>query len=106
MDISLLFGGGSSMSTYGDLNTYGDNQTTGAQVVSSTLDLINGSGDSLDLGSITDNKTFGAAVVIKTFDYLNDKKDNGGSSHSLLDLNKNVLGAYYGTKGGITNSVA
>ncbi|MFH1033719.1 MAG: hypothetical protein V1806_04365 [Pseudomonadota bacterium] len=101
MQISSIFGSSSSTSSYED------KQTFGAQVVSSTLDMMNNSGDSQDLGSITDKKTFGAAVVSKTMDYLNNKKDSSsGASGSLYELNKNVLGSYYGGTGGITNTVA
>ncbi len=101
MQIGSIFGSGSSTSGYGD------KQTFGAQVVSSTLDIMNNSGDSQDLGGIGDKKTFGAAVVTKTLGYMHNNKGGGqGSSSNLFNVNQSVLGAYYGGTGGITNTVA
>lgn len=101
MQIGSLFG------SVGSTNAHEGRQTFGAQVVSSTLNLINNTDDDQNLSGVTDKKTFGAAVVSKTLSFMNKKKSGGlGGSNSLFNLNQNVLSAHYANKGNIFNTTA
>lgn len=101
MQVGSLFGG------FGSANAHEDRRTFGAQVVTSTLNLINNNDDDQDLGGITDKKTLGAAVVTKTLGFLNKKKGGGlGGSNNLFNLNQKVLGAHYGNTGNIFKTTA
>ncbi|EHJ48994.1 hypothetical protein DFW101_2994 [Solidesulfovibrio carbinoliphilus subsp. oakridgensis] len=82
-------------SSLGSLAAAMDKQTIGAEVVSKTLDAMNGF--SATSSTPTDKQTFGAAVVGKTLEYMNS---GGTGSHAASDMSqtynfsKDVLGAY------------
>lgn len=73
-------------------------QTFGAQVVTSTLDTMNGMGSQsgMSAGPITDKQSFGAAVVSSTLDYMNSGGPGSMSSNvGDYGFQKQVLGAAY-----------
>lgn len=93
---------------YGDMSVGGsfgaaafDRQTFGAQVVTKTMDYMNGSSSS-DLAPV-DKETFGASVVSKTLDYMNSGSI-GRDNSSLYDFQTSVLGAAAGL-GGFVNKM-
>jgi hypothetical protein len=83
----------------------------GAQVVSKSLDYMNGGGGSSSSSDLvpTDKQSFGAQVVSKTLDYMNSgqKKSGGmGSMSQMYNFNKDVLGSMMSGKGiGLDTSV-
>ena len=90
-------------------NTISDQAVFGAQVVSTTLDYMNGgSGSNWWCNS---SEGIGAQVVSKTLDYLNSdfgksgKKSNcQGSISDSYNFNKDVLSAHYLGKGAIASA--
>lgn len=92
-------------------NTISDQAVFGAQVVSKTLDYLNGRSGSDDSGAINSREEFGAAVVSKTLDYMNNgatsKKSGGyGSVSDSYNFNMDVLGSYFLGKGAIASASA
>ncbi len=67
-------------------------QSISSQVVSSTLDTMNGQGSGS--APITDKASFGAAVVSKTLDYMNSGSLPQSDMEQSYSFNKDVLGAY------------
>ena len=79
----------------------------GGAIVSQTLDNLN-NGPYSGSGDADSSTSIGAAVVTKTLDKLNSGKRKGalGTQKALSEsynFNKDVLGAVYSGKGGITN---
>lgn len=77
-----------------------DSAVYGAQVVSKTLDYLNGGSSYGTCDGGYDAQTVGASVVSKTLDYMN----NGGTKNAVTNsynFNKDVLGAYYLGKGAV-----
>lgn len=72
-----------------------DRQTFGAQVVTKTLDYMNGQGSSENSLAPVDKASIGAAVVSKTLDYMNSGNQNGhaGDLGNSYEFQKEVLGA-------------
>jgi len=91
-----------SNNSIGGLSSAFDSGTFGAQVVSATLDTMNGQGSNNNY-AITDKDSFGAAVVSKTFDYMNSGNDSGSDMNQTYDFSKNVLGGYLAGKGSIAD---
>lgn len=91
-----------SIDSIGGLSTAYDKSTFGAQVVSSTLDAMNGqnSGNSF---AITDKESFGAAVVSKTLDYMNSGSNSSSDMAQTYDFNKTVLGGHAASLGAVTD---
>lgn len=82
-------------------------QTFGAQVVSATLDTMNGvSSNQL---APTDKQSFGAAVVSKTLDYGNSNQfrhgNSFGSADADYDFQKSVLGGAYSAVGSVLDTL-
>lgn len=73
-------------------------ESFGAQVVTGTLDTMNGQNGGND-PVITDKQSFGAAVVSKTLDYMNSGDMGDRGMHSGYDFQASVLGAHYSGKG-------
>lgn len=82
-------------------------QTFGAQVVTATLDSMNGASS----GQIapTDKQSFGAAVVSKTLDYANSNqfqhRNTFGSANADYDFQKSVLSAAYNPVGSVLDTL-
>lgn len=75
----------------------GDKQLFGAQVVTATLDAMNGVGTAQSMAP-TDKQTFGAAVVKTTLDYMNSG-GLGGGKNSDYDFQTKVLEGGLAAKG-------
>ena len=88
------------------LDTVMDQATFDAQLVTSTLDLLN---NSPSFGSTTfapmDRQTFGAQVVSTTLDYLNSDPYGGLGSSNDYAFQTAVLGAVYTGKGTIVDMI-
>jgi hypothetical protein len=87
-----------SIDSIGGASSAYDRSTFGAQVVSTTLDYMNGQGSGNSY-AITDQQSFGAAVVSKTFDYMNSGNNYGSDMNQTYDFNKSVLSGYMADKG-------
>jgi len=86
----------SGMSSY-------DPQSSGSQVVSSTMDTMNGQNSGSDNSAITDKASFGAAVVSKTLDYMNSGGTHNSEMAQTYDFGKNVLGGAAAGLGAVTD---
>lgn len=84
------------MSTDG-IGGIGDRQAFGAQVVTATLDAMNGVNTAQSMAPV-DKQTFGAAVVKTTLDYMNSG-GLGGGANSDYDFQKKVLEGGLAAKG-------
>ncbi len=91
-----------SSNSIGGLSSAFDRETFGAQVVSATLDTMNGQGFGNNY-AITDRESFGAAVVSKTLDYMNSGNSYGSDMNQTYDFSKSVLGGYMAGKGAIAD---
>lgn len=78
-----------------------DRQTFGAQVVSKTLDTLNGA--SSGEYAPVDKQTFGAQVVSKTLDYMNAGSQN--TTNADYDFQTKVLGAYTAGQGALLDLI-
>ena len=87
-----------SINSIGGSSSAYDSGTFGAQVVSTTLDYMNGQGSG-DSYAITDKESFGAAVVSKTLDYMNSGNSHGSDMAQSYDFGKSVLSGYMADKG-------
>jgi len=95
---------GSLAETLSGTSSPTDKQSFGAQVVSSTLDTMNGQGGAgTEATSITDKASFGAAVVTKTLDYMNSGSSHGSELAQNYDFSKNILSSYTANTGGVTD---
>ena len=80
-----------------------DKQTFGAEVVSKTLDYMNGQASSgMDFAPM-DKQTFGAQVVSKTLDYMNAGNSHDNGMAQSYNFQKDVLGAYANSIGALAN---
>lgn len=77
-------------------------QSFGSQVVSSTLDTMNGQSSSSNM-NITDKDSFGAAVVGKTLDYMNSGSSHQSDMAQTYEFNKDVLGGYASGLGAVAD---
>ncbi len=84
------------MSTDG-IGGIGDKQAFGAQVVTATLDAMNGVNTAQSMAPV-DKQSFGAAVVKTTLDYMNSGGLGGGTG-SDYDFQKKVLEGGLAAKG-------
>lgn len=80
-----------------------DQQSFGSQVVSATLDTLNGQSSSSSNPAITDKESFGAAVVSKTLDYLNSGSTSSTDMAQTYEFNKSVLGGHAASLGAVTD---
>ncbi len=80
-----------------------ERQAIGAEVVTKTLDTMNGMSGKSSSPAPVDRETAGAAVVSKTLDYLNAGKKPSGSTGADYDFQKSVLGAAYSGKGALVD---
>jgi len=87
-----------SINSIGGASSAYDSSTFGAQVVSTTLDYMNGQGSGNNY-AITDQQSFGAAVVSKTLDYMNSGSNIGSDMNQTYDFSKSVLSGYMADKG-------
>lgn len=85
------------MSTDG-IGGIGDRQAFGAQVVTATLDAMNGVNTAQSMAPV-DKQSFGAAVVATTLDYMNSGGLGGGGGNSDYDFQKKVLEGGLAAKG-------
>ena len=79
----------------------GDKQAFGAQVVTATLDAMNGVNTAQSMAPV-DKQSFGAAVVTTTLDYMNSGSLGGGlgaGASSDYDFQKKVLEGGLAAKG-------
>lgn len=86
--------GGSSLSY--------DKDTYRAQLVSATLDSLNGQGPTGG-NAITDKQSFGAAVVSKTLDYMNSGSNTASDMAQNYSFSKDILAGYTAGKGGFAD---
>jgi len=89
----------------GGASTLTDSQTFGAQVVTKTLDYLNGQSSNSGMAAPVDKESFGAAVVSKTLDYMNSGNQSGHASDmsNTYNFQKDVLGAQATGLGAIAN---
>ncbi|MHC1751783.1 hypothetical protein [Humidesulfovibrio sp.] len=79
-----------------------DKETYGAQLVTATLDRLNGQGAG-DSYAITDKQSFGAAVVSKTLDYMNSGSNSSSEMAQNYSFSKDILAGYTVGKGGFAD---
>ena len=84
-----------------------DSQTFGAQVVTKTMDYMNGTNFGSNMGGASslapmDKQTFGASVVTQTLDTMNQPM---GDMNNSYDFQTQVLGAYTMGKGTIVDAM-
>lgn len=79
-----------------------DKQTYGAQLVTATLDRMNGQGPGGNY-AITDKQSFGAAVVSKTLDYMNSGSNSSSEMAQNYSFGKDILAGYTFGKGGFAD---
>ena len=91
-----------SIDSIGGQSSAYDKSTFGAQVVSATLDTMNGQNPGNSF-AITDKESFGAAVVSKTLDYMNSGNSHGSDMAQTYDFNKAILGGHAASLGAITD---
>lgn len=80
----------------------GGMQAFGAQVVTETLDTMNGGNAA---AAPVDGQTAGASVVTQTINYMN-QQDGFGGGNADYEFQKDVLGAAMSGKGGVTSTKA
>lgn len=93
-----------SLSSMGSAASYLDRQLFGAEVVSKTLNNLNGDFGSSSMSPV-DRQSFGAAVVDNTLKLMNSGTgaSNMGGMSQTYNFAKDVLGGYMSGVGALTD---